>query len=159
MLLCSSDPGYAVCNIYIVFCISGHTVQYTVCSLIMKVTVATVKKMLPGKSSIVPSYFSDSDKHYHHNVSTKVWILSVLGEAIQFIARLFPSLSVWCGSFKSHCFQRQTFQQSASPQLVFFSPSLLHNYHHSPGFEWRLQGKIWKCVVSNYIPWAKVRNL
>lgn len=116
--------------------------------------------MVPGVSSTVPSYFSDSDKHYyHHNVSTKVWILSVLSEAVQFIERLFPSLNVWCGSFKSHCFQRQTFQQSASPQLVFFSPGLLHNYHHLPGFEWRLKGKIWKCAVSNYIPWAKFRNL
>lgn len=68
VLLCSLDPGSIVHNINIIL----STVHSTICSLVIKVTVATVKRCFQGYELHCALLFSDSDKHY---VSTKILIV------------------------------------------------------------------------------------
>lgn len=72
VLLCSLDPGSIVHNINIIL----STVHSTICSPVIKVTVATVKRCFQGYELHCALLFSDSDKHYYRpNVSTKILIV------------------------------------------------------------------------------------
>lgn len=117
------------------------------------------KKMLPGLWAPLCTYFQTLTNIITTIMSPKIFDYSVLSKAAHFYIQAVSVILCLVREFRSRCFQTQAFKQPTSQQPVIFSPRLLRNYNNSPGFEWMLKGKTWKCVVSNYILWAKKKSL